>query len=72
MQVSRPSSRARIIASSATRLAVAPAGMPSGGHGPAAELQHDVLAEKMEKLMHLPGVDAAGRTGNTCAVVAQG
>src|ERR1019366_7419670 len=27
---------------------------------PAAELQHDVVSEQMEKLMHLPGMDAAG------------
>ena len=32
--------------------------------GTAAELQHDVLAEQIEKLMHLPGVNAAGRHGH--------
>jgi hypothetical protein len=29
--------------------------------GAAAELQHDVLAEMVEQLMHLTGVNAAGR-----------
>ena len=49
------------MASSATRLAVAPAWMPMRmADGAAAELQHHVFAEMVEQLMHLAGMDAAG------------
>ena len=58
--MSRPSLRALIMASSATRFAVAPAWMPIGmADGAAAELQHDVLAEIVDQLVHLAGMNAA-------------
>ena len=60
-QMSRPSLRARTMASSATRFAVR-ARLDAHGmaDGAAAELQDHVLAEIREQLVHLAGVDAAG------------
>ena len=59
--MSRPSLRASTMASSATRLAVAPAWMPMGWPMvPPPNCKHDVVAEQVEQLVHLPGVDAAG------------
>ena len=59
--MSRPSLRALTIASSATRLAVAPAcDAHRVADRAAAELQHDVVAEIGQQLVHLAGVDAAG------------
>jgi hypothetical protein len=50
------------MASRATRLAVAP-GLDAHrvADGAAAELQHHVVAEEVEKLVHLAGMNAARR-----------
>ena len=59
-RMSLPSLRAFTMASSATRLAVAPCDDALGmADGAAAELQHDIVAEQVEQLVHLPRVDAA-------------
>ncbi len=68
--MSRPSLRALTITSSATRLATAPAWIPAGmADGAAAELQHDIITEQIEQLMHLAGMNAARRDRHDFAQV---
>jgi hypothetical protein len=59
VHVVAPSLRARIIASSATRLAWRRRDAVGMADRAAAELQHDVFSEVVQQLVHLPRVDAA-------------